>query len=81
MRAWFYMAGHKGAADLAEVGEQLQEDALDEVLLRCEAISTNLRALLGEQRMADRQAPCCCRQHGQQGCPAQRRIAGLHDDF
>ena len=49
-------AGHKGAVDLAEVGEELQEGALDDVLERCEAISADLRALLGEQRLTDRHA-------------------------
>ena len=50
-------AGHKEAADLAIAGEQLEEDAaIDDVLQRCEAISAELRTLLGEQRLTDRRA-------------------------
>ena len=77
-------AGRQGAADLAEVGEVVQEDALDDVLHRCEAIATDLRALLGEQRMADRQVwvsagfPCVsqCGMPAQDDAPLLR--AGLH---
>ena len=42
--------------DLAETGEQLEGAAIDEVLQRCEAISANLRSLLGEARVTDRRA-------------------------
>lgn len=35
------------AADLAETGEELEADHVDDVLQRCEAISANLRRALG----------------------------------
>ncbi|BDA41342.1 probable SWI/SNF-related matrix-associated actin-dependent regulator [Coccomyxa sp. Obi] len=43
-----------GAVDLAEVGEESETDHVDDVLHRCEAISQNLRSVLGGKSVTDR---------------------------
>jgi hypothetical protein len=48
------LAGEGAAVDLAEVGEELEADHVDEVLQRCEAISANLRSALGGVAVTDR---------------------------
>lgn len=40
--------------DLAEVGEELEGDHVDDVLQRCEAISQSLKGLLGGSNVTDR---------------------------
>ncbi len=42
------------APDLAEMGEELEADHVDDVLQRCEAISANLRSALGGAQVTDR---------------------------
>lgn len=43
-----------GAVDLAEEGVESETDHADDVLQRCEAISQNLRSLLGGKSVTDR---------------------------
>lgn len=51
----FYAVTDQGAAiDLANVGEELEADHVDDVLQRCEAISQSLRSVLGGSTVTDR---------------------------